>query len=85
MKFEISDEIKVQTTQCPSDFSCLNDDVKPLCDIDKPMCNSDYLSEENGLFIQPLSDNECHYLMPFRTTFLCRCPTRHEIFKKYNI
>ena len=50
MQYEVSDEIKDQTTECPSDFSCLADNAKPMCNIDRPMCNSDYLSEENGLF-----------------------------------
>jgi hypothetical protein len=85
MKFQISDEIKDRTTECPSDFSCLTEDANPMCNIDIPMCNGDYISSENGLFIKPLSNDDCPYQMPFRSGFLCHCPTRLEIFKKYNV
>ena len=85
MQINISEEIKNQTKECPSDFHCLADNEGPMCDVDLPMCSSEYIFEGNGLFIKPLSDHECTYQMPFRSGFLCHCPTRREIFKKYNI
>ena len=85
MKFQVSNDAKNKTTQCPSDFHCLSDNEKPMCDVEKPMCFSEYVSEGYGLFVKPLGDHECPYQMPYKTGFLCTCPTRREIFLNYKV
>ena len=85
MKFQISEEIKNKTTECPSDFQCLKDNEKPMCTVDTPMCKGDYVFEKSGLFIKPNTKNGCPYRMPYRTSSLCLCPVRLEIYKKYNL
>ena len=85
LNIQIDDKIISSTTKCPSDFFCLKNTGKPMCDVDRDICIPEYSIQESGLFVFPQSVNGCPYQMSFGYGFMCHCPTRHEIYKKYNI
>ena len=75
----ISDETLKQTIKCQSYFHCLTDNGG-LCLIDKPI-------NGKGLFIKERvnKDKNCPYIESSEDAFICNCPTRYEIYMRYNI
>lgn len=86
MNFNVSDEIRKQTTQCQSDFICLtylNKGETPMCDNDNPMCPVESFIEGDGVFVKNKDPNTCLYMMSFGYGYICNCPTRCEIYRRY--
>lgn len=78
MDIEISEDILKSTTKCRYNFSCLNGVKECLCEV----------RSSNGhdtLFITSSSDRDCIYCAPLKNSYLCFCPTRREIYKRYKI
>ncbi|MCK5140369.1 MAG: hypothetical protein KAQ85_11045, partial [Thermodesulfovibrionia bacterium] len=75
----ISDEALKQTTKCQQKFHCLTNNGN-MCLIDKPI-------NGRGLFIEERSHNNenCPYLGSSDYAFICNCPTRYEIYMRYNM
>ena len=77
MNFEIDKETLHRTTDCAKDFDCLNNNNHDYCKV---------LECVNTVhFVKCSMDNRCYYRLPFSKEFICTCPTRKEIFKKYKI
>ena len=74
----ISDETLKQTTHCQRNFHCLTNNGN-MCLIDKPI-------SERGLLIKEIfSNNEnCPYIESSENAFICNCPTRNEVYMRYN-
>jgi len=77
MDIKISKPIREQTTRCSKDFSCLSDDTRNLCEIV-------HANGENVLFINQ-NPKSCSYKIPFGSSYICTCPTRYELYKKYGL
>ncbi len=78
MKIKIDETIVSRTTKCNSKFACLDGDKKFHCKIDKSIGNVIFVSDEKrGL--------HCNYMLPFGSSFICVCPVRNEIFRKFKI
>ena len=77
MVLEIDDAIVAKTTKCNADFKCLCEDQACLC----PVIDSNSFSLVK---INPKAKISCNYLFPFNKSSFCRCPTRNEIYKRYN-
>jgi hypothetical protein len=75
---EIREETLKYTTKCMNDFSCLNGEEDHLCEIRYPW-------DETFFWIDPKFDRDCKYRTSFGTSFLCLCPTRREIYRRYQI
>jgi hypothetical protein len=78
MFYQISEEIINKTTRCNHKFKCLNDDNRDVCVVD--ICFGG-----NGCFLKTAKPDYCTYKNTFGGSYVCYCPTRHELFKKYNI
>jgi len=78
MKLHISDESLKATTHCKKAFSCLTGDRKDLCTVEQ--CVSEKIH-----FIKCLNDSFCFYRHSFGMGHFCACPTRQELFNKYEI
>jgi len=78
MAFEVSNEIREQTTKCPQDFRCLNDESPGVCAAHTRV-------KGDGLFIEKAKDGFCPYIMPFGYSHICHCPTRCELFDRYGV
>ena len=76
MKYNISEETLIKTTKCSHNFKCLRDDDFQVC---KP---ADYVSDR-VLFVDAKSNIPCSYKLPFADSFVCQCPVRVEIYRKY--
>ena len=84
MKFEISIDTIKQTTNCHCDFDCLNDNENPTCCDDNPLCPVTSEIEKNMLHIDFNNDYNCSYKLNFvKAGFICSCPVRYEIYKRY--
>jgi len=72
----VSKETLKQTIKCPFDYACLKDQHFPKCVVD-------YSVENNIVFVKEVRKENCPYLMSFGYATLCHCPTRFEIYQKY--
>ena len=78
MDIEISEDILKKTTKCGCNFSCLTDEKKCLCEVKG---SAGY----NSVCVSPQSDMDCDYINDLGSSFFCFCPTRNEIYHRYNI
>jgi hypothetical protein len=56
-----------------------------MCSEDMPMCPVEIHIEKSVLFVKAPHNALCPYKMHFGTNYICTCPVRHEISKRYNI
>jgi len=78
MKFiEIDEKTLKETTKCDRDFICLSD-IRQICLINNCVAGTVH-------FIKCEHDVNCNYQIPFGNLFVCSCPTRKEIYNKYNL
>jgi hypothetical protein len=78
MKIEIDEKIIAETTLCERNFECLNNYTNRSCKVEN------YIIEK-VFYIKCLSNNTCNYKRLCGNSFMCACPTRIEIYKKYGI
>ena len=83
MAFKVSDEAIKGTTKCSWNFKCLEYNKSPKCAVNKPMCEVEN-TLENYLFVD-WNHEKCHYKLDFGDSFICLCPVRKEIYKRYNM
>lgn len=80
-EFEISEKILKETTKCEKDFPCLSSGGKGLCKVE------DSIGGE-VCFIESKDNSnwgDCSYQASFGYSYMCTCPTRKEIYNKYEI
>jgi len=72
----VNEETIKRTVKCQFDFACLRDN-------DFPKCVADYSVKNNGVFIKQVMEERCPYKITFGYSYICNCPTRYEIYDKY--
>jgi len=77
MKFEIDKKTKRETARCKRAFACLGG-------IGRDICRVEELIEGGVLGIKPQHKKSCDYNILIDGLFFCSCPTRNEIYRKYN-
>jgi len=77
MNFVIHKSILEETVHCRKDFECLKND-NSLC-ITKKVENC-----VDGRILFLKCNEMCSYKMTYGNSAICNCPTRKEIFRKYN-
>ena len=80
MDKEISEDIIKNTTKCINDFSCLNSGKECLCNVEKTAGVNHLFLKDDGS-----KKSACLYRMGFGDSFICNCPTRNEIYRRYQI
>ncbi len=78
MDIKIDEDTLDRTQYCEKGFSCLGGGEQYLCEVKCP-------AQYNTLFINPKSDRDCTYCTLFGNSLLCFCPTRNEIYNRYQI
>jgi hypothetical protein len=73
----VSDESLQATTNCEKRFTCLRGKSEALCAVESCIDGKVH-------FIKCLNDVFCPYQHSFGNGYLCTCPTRKEIYNKYN-
>jgi len=79
MDYQVSDKPKKQTTKCPYNFTCLNNDTWDTCSIERDL---------QGAFLAirtKCNKTACAYRFPYGYSYYCTCPSRREIYQRYNI
>lgn len=77
MDLKIDEEILKKTTRCKKNFSCLSGE--------RSLCNIELCVNEKIHFIKCVSGESCNYRIPFGYSFVCTCPVRKELHKRYGI
>jgi len=78
MDITISEYIKMATTRCKKDFSCLNGSKDCLCEIDAS-------NGSHTVSIKTKGSTCCNYLLRLGSRTYCLCPTRNEIYNCYKV
>jgi hypothetical protein len=79
MIYQVSDRIKKQSSKCPYIFKCLKNETWDTCSIGKDI---------QGAFLvikTKKTKNNCPYCFSYGNKYYCNCPTRGDIYKRYNI
>jgi hypothetical protein len=75
---KIDDKVVKETTKCENEFACLKDNNYELCSVVSSV-------HDNVIFIECLNWKPCAYRMSFGvSSYICNCPTRKEIYRKYS-
>lgn len=78
MDLKINEYIKEATTRCEKGFSCLKGQKACLCEIEGS-------NGSHTVSIKTKSNNSCKYLLHLGASTYCLCPTRNEIYNKYQL
>ena len=79
VSMEIDEDVKKCTIKCNKDMSCLSDKGNNLCKVVRS-------TSGDIIFIECMEYSPCNYKMSFGfSSFICNCPTRKEIYKKYGV
>lgn len=78
MNFKVDDSAIKEATLCEKNYSCLSEDRKELCKVTR-------IVEDKVYFIKCQDTESCSYKMSFGNSFICNCPVRKVIYKKYKI
>lgn len=79
VSMEIDEDVKKGTAKCEKGRPCLSDEGYELCKVVRSTIN-------NIIFIECLAQRSCNYKKSFGfSSFICNCPTRKEIYKKYKV
>ena len=79
MSYEIEDEVVSLATKCQKDHVCLTGEGALYCKVSDLMRGRD---EEIPL-LDCSEDVDCAYCQSFGKSYICNCPVRKEIFKRY--
>ena len=63
---------------CDRARSCLSGNGHRLCRVEE-------LLDDTILAVTPPPEMNCTHKMRYRDTYLCTCPVRREIYKRYNL
>ena len=83
MELKVSDEVIEKTTECSSNYYCLENNNSLKCSANKSMCKVE--SAINNILFVDWDHKDCHYKVGFGNSFMCMCPVRKEIYKRYNM
>jgi len=75
---EIDYEIVEKTRSCNKCYDCLSNTDLILCKVES------FIGDEL-IFVKCKNNEFCSYKMAFGNSYICNCPTRIEIYKKYEL
>lgn len=76
MKIEVSEETLLKTTFCKNNNLCLHGELHLCCKVVNCVDGKIH-------FVKPATNCYCNSLINFGSSCFCCCPTRKEIFNKY--
>jgi hypothetical protein len=75
--FKIDENVRNNTKKCKKNFECLTNKDYKLCKVVSSI-------KDDVIFIECKEKRNCNYRMSFGTSsFICNCPTRKEIYRKF--
>jgi hypothetical protein len=79
MAYQVSDKAKKQSTECSHNFTCLNNDIWNTCSVKRDLQGAFLVINTNK------NKSTCPYCFSYGDLLYCTCPTRREIYHRYNI
>jgi hypothetical protein len=76
MDLTVDESTIKSTTECGKGFACLDGDKNLLCKVE-------FSVRDETVFVRCLNIEHCFYRMIFGYLFVCNCPVRKEIYKRY--
>ena len=79
MAFQVSNTSRKQSTKCPDNFTCSNDDNWDTCAIK---------ADIQGVLLAIKTKSKkinCPYYSSYGNGYFCYCPARCEIYKRHKI
>ena len=73
----VDEETIKRTFHCSKDFACLSGGFQECCKVEKCVGDLHY--------VKPCNDKMCIYQVLDGPGYVCNCPVRLEIYKKYKI
>lgn len=84
--FRVSKDARKQATKCKCNFRCIADKDNPECGKGQPMCPVLGTMSHEDLYVLSSGTSDCPYLKKFGYDhYVCSCPVRNEIYKRYRI
>jgi len=77
MVLKIDDSTIKSTTNCEKGMQCLHGVTEKLCKVNNSVMNEVF-------FVSCLNKQKCSYRISFGYKFMCTCPIRKEIFRRYH-
>ncbi len=74
----IDTKIIRETTKCSFDFQCLDEGGKPHCKVE-------HFIAKDVIFVKRPFRLKCDYNLRYRSSQMCKCPTRVALYRKYKI
>lgn len=78
MAIQIKSVTSKAITRCEKDFSCLSGNEECVCWVA-------YASRYRFVQVKPQSNYPCSYLFHYGNETYCLCPTRNELYNRYQI
>jgi hypothetical protein len=79
VKIKIDEYIKENARRCEKNYACLSNENHKLCKVEHTVGNDLF-------FIECIERDKCTYRVGFGySSYLCTCPIRKEIYRKYKI
>jgi uncharacterized pyridoxamine 5'-phosphate oxidase family protein len=78
MEQEIDQNIIKGAGQCHNAFCCLSAATRKVCKI--RLCMEDKL-----YFVDKAADKKCRYIKESGKAYICSCPARKELYRKWGI
>ncbi|MGD2144452.1 MAG: hypothetical protein PVF54_08250 [Anaerolineae bacterium] len=77
MEFDVREKTLQRTDKCWQGYDCLSGNQECLCQVTD--------SVRGVLFVERETSDYCPYDMSFGYSHICCCPTRQEIYDRYNV
>lgn len=79
MALQVQDQTRQQTSECMFSFQCLEEATRNVCTI-KPCL------VEEVYFLNTPKNHLCSYKKKIgSSSYICQCPTRKELYRRYRI
>lgn len=78
IEMEIDNEILRETTLCRREYNCIQTGSQASCKVEKCINNIVH-------FVNCPDHAFCNYKSSFGSAYICACPTRKEIYRKFGM
>ena len=79
MGFNVDDETVRTAANCEKEHACLGANESQLCPVQSLVTGED----DALVFVECLKMEACAYRLSFGESYVCRCPVRVEIYRKF--
>ena len=79
MALQVQDQTREQTSECKFSFQCLEEATRNVCTISPCLVEEVY-------FLHTTKNHLCSYKKKIGScSYICKCPIRKELYRRYRI